>query len=257
MVNRAPIMVLTALAVMGAACVRAQTLQAVGPALAVAAAIAAPTSIDDILEQTTDVEPDEAPPPPPADVGMTSDQLDNRIRGASAAAQSRQGPMDGTWSLQGENGEPLYTFLLVDSARPPATLEGAWRDLKRDEGLSGTGLIADIRRTDTLLQASFYPKGGQETAALNLIQGGDGDWAGQLVQGGVTRPVRLIRSEPLLDVAPLRVAGSGVVSPYRTPASNTRVAPARKKIVKKKTARKKAAAKTASARKTKNKKKKG
>ncbi len=196
----------------------------------------APTSIDDLLDQSTDVEPDQAPPPPPADYGLTSDQLDQRIRGASAAAQVLQGPMDGAWSLQGPEGDALYSFLFVDPNRPAATLEGAWRDHRRGEGMSATGVIANLQRTANLLQASFYPKGGAETATLSLIQNADGGWTGQLVQGGVTTPVRMIRNEPMLNVAPMRVAGAGVVSPYRSVAPARKVV--KKKVVKKRVARK-------------------
>ena len=279
MALRAPLLALTAALVLAAASARAQPapLQSVDapqstapatvlpapapgrlPEVATPAPIAVPpASIDDILDQSTDMEPDQEPPAAPADYGLTSDQLDTRIRGASAAAQVLQGPMDGAWELVTQAGDALYTFLFVDSARPASTLEGAWRDLRRGEGLSGTGLIASLMRTDNLLQASFYPKGGQETAALSLIQDGGGGWTGQLVQGGVTTPVRMIRNEPMLNVAPIRVAGAGVVSPYRTPAANTRAAPARKvvkkkavkKRVAKKPVRKKAAAKKAPARK--------
>ena len=200
-----------------------------------------PASIDDILDQQTDVEPEEAPPPPPAELGLTAEQLDTRIRGASAAAQVLQGPMDGAWSLEGTGGEALYTFQFVDSPGAAASLEGAWRDLRRGEGLGGTGLIANVLRNGGMLQASFYPKGGVETAAVSLIQQGDGGWAGQLTQGGATIPVRMIRSEPMLTHEPIRGAGAGVVSPYRAASAN-QAAPARK-VVKKKAVKKRVAKK--------------
>jgi hypothetical protein len=147
--------------------------------------------------------------------------------GGAAAAQNLQGPMDGAWSLRATaDGTALYTFQFVDPPNPSATLEGAWRDLRRGEGLSGTGLIANVQRSGSLLQASFYPKGGVETASVSLIQQADGNWTGQLTQGGVTTPVRMVRNEPMLNVAPLRNPGLGVVSPYHT--DNTRAAPVRK-----------------------------
>jgi hypothetical protein len=239
------LMLIAALALAGAA--RAQDVRAAPSP----PAAPGPMSIEDILNQSTDLEPSEAPPPPAADVGLTAEQLDLRIRGASAAAQGLQGPMDGTWSLQSDDGAGLYTFLFVDQPGPAATLEGAWRDLRRGEGLSGTGLIANLQRTGGLLQASFYPKGGVETAAISLIQNSDGAWSGQLVQGGITTPVRMIRNEPMLNATPLRYAGAGVVSPYRSPAANTRVAPAPKKkvVAKKRVVKKKVVAKKAPAKK--------
>ncbi len=217
----------------------AQPLQPIGspPAMAPVSAQSTPTSIDDLLDQSTDE--DDAPPQLAAP-GLTSQQLDARILGGAAAAQSLQGPMDGAWSLQATADKvALYTFQFVDSPKPPANLEGAWRDLRRGDGLSSTGLIADVQRSGALLQASFYPKGGIEAASVSLIQQADGNWAGQLTQGGLTTAVQMVRSEPLLNVAPLRNPGSGVVSPYHT--DNTRAAPVRKakgKAVRSKSARK-------------------
>jgi hypothetical protein len=189
-----------------------------------------PASIDDILDQTTDVEPDPGIPqaPEPLNLGLSSETLDTRIRGASAAAQGMQGPMDGAWSLQDESGAPLYSFQFVHAAGPNASLEGAWRDHKRGEGLGGTGLIAAVSRNANILNASFNPKGGAETAMLSLTEMAGGSFTGVLTQGGVATPVRLVRTEPMLNAEPFRTAVAGVVSPYRQPVQAAPPAPARK-----------------------------
>jgi hypothetical protein len=223
-----------------------------------------PTSIDDLLNQGTDLEPQGAAPVAPSDSRLTSEQLDLRIRGASAAAQALQGPMDGAWTLRDDQGTALYTFQFADPANNPSgALEGAWRDLRRADGLGGAGLIASIQRGPGRLQAAFNPRGGpggaSDTASVSLTQGADGSWTGQLNQGGAVQRVRMIRTEPMLNAAPLRTAAGDVVSPYRTPASNTRAAaPAAKakkgpaaKRSKTKGGAKKSASKTAPAKKRK------
>lgn len=198
-----------------------------------------PASIDDILDQTTDVEPDPAAPQPPEplNLGLSSETLDLRIRGASAAAQIMQGPMDGAWSLQDETGAALYSFQFVHTAGPNPSLEGAWRDHRRGEGLGATGLIAAVSRNANLLNASFNPKGGAETAMLSLTEIAGGSFIGQLTQGGVTTPVRLVRTEPMLNAEPFSTAVAGVVSPFRRPVEAAPPAPVRKAPARKAPAR--------------------
>ncbi len=89
--------------------------------------------------------------------------------------------------------------------------------------MPATGLIANVYRSGGALTAAFSPRAGQ-TVSLNLTQRPDGGWSGDLSQGGERRAVRLVRDEPMLDVAPM-FGVAGVVSPYRT--SQSRAAPAR------------------------------
>jgi hypothetical protein len=216
---------------------------------------ASPRTVDDILEQAAEAEADAEPSEEEAETNglpaapipynnlISADDLDRRIRGASAAAQTLQGPLDGRWSLADEAGAPLYTLLFVDNGR--GALEGAWRDVTRGAGLTATGVIDNLSRSGAELVASFYPRPGQPTVSLNLLQLPDGTWTGDLDQGGTRRGVRLLRDEPLLAVAPV-FGASGVVSPYRT--AMTQSAPAR--VVKKKvTAKKKVVKKKAGAKK--------
>ncbi len=228
MTRLAPLLLLTAaLALGGATLATAQPAEDTAPA-------AAPLTLDDILEQAAQAEAgaeepeDEAEtrglPAAPIPYGalLTADDLDRRIRGASAAAQTLQGPLDGRWSVAAQDGAPLYTFLFVDSGRAGASLEGAWRDLTRGAGLTATGVIDDVQRNGGALNASFYPRSGQSRVSLTLAQMSDGNWSGEMVEGADRRTIRMIRDEPILDVPPM-FGIAGVVSPYRT--ATTRPAP--------------------------------
>lgn len=226
-------------------------LSAAAPVRAMAQAAASPLTVEDILERAAQAEADAEPseeeaetrgqPAAPIPYGsyLSSDDLDTRIRGASAAAQTLQGPLDGRWSLAGQDGSRLYAILFVDNGR--GALEGAWRDVTRGEGLSATGVIDDLRRDGPVLNASFLSRSGQ-TVSLNLNQMSDGSWSGDLDQAGQRRVVRLLRDEPLLDAAPI-FGAAGVVSPYRTLARAPAAAPVRRAAPKKATAKKKAAVK--------------
>ncbi len=221
-----------------------------------AAAQSAPLTLDDILEKAAEAEAQAEPSeeeaetnglpaaPIPYNSLMTADDLDRRIRGTSAAAQTLQGPLDGRWSLAADDGAPLYTLLFVDNGR--GALEGAWRDVTRGAGLTATGVIDNLSRDGAALNASFYPRTGQSAVSLNLLQLPDGTWTGDLDQGGARRGVRLLRDEPLLAVAPV-FGAAGVVSPYRTAA--TRPVAARPAVKKKVTAKKKVVKKKAVAKK--------
>ena len=243
----------------------AAPVRAMAQAPADAQGAASPLTVEEILERAAQAEADAEPseeeaetrgqPAAPIPYGsyLSSDDLDTRIRGASAAAQTLQGPLDGRWSLASQDGSRLYAILFVDNGR--GALEGAWRDMTRGEGLSATGVIDNLRRDGPVLNASFHPRSGQ-TVSLNLNQMSDGSWSGDLDQAGQRRSVRLLRDEPLLDAAPI-FGAAGVVSPYRTLARAPAAAPVRraapqKTTVKKKApAKKKAAAKKPAARKKK------
>ena len=222
-------------------------LGAAAPRFALAQAAAPPLTVEDILERAAQdeaaAEPSEddaetrglpSAPIPYTDY-LSADDLDTRIRGASAAAQTLQGPLDGRWSLTGPDGSRLYALLFVDNGR--SALEGAWRDVTRGEGLSATGVIDDLRRDGGALSASFQPRPGQ-AVSIRLNQMSDGSWSGDLDQAGQRRAVRLLRDEPLLDAAPM-FGAAGVVSPYRTVARGPAAAPARRAAAKKKAPAKK------------------
>lgn len=124
--------------------------------------------------------------PPSLPSGLSSQAYDQRLRASSASAQGYQGPLDGGWTLSAADGD-LYVLQLVDKGR--GGLEGAWRDLRKGGGLSGSGFIDDARRSGGDITLRF--DGGQATAVLH--GGVDGRWTGQLTEAGQTRAVSLKR----------------------------------------------------------------
>lgn len=117
---------------------------------------------------------------PDGDVGT-------RISSSAVAAQSLQGPLDGTWALQGARGRTLYVLQIVD----PVTggdLQMAWR-----EGTPGgvLGTVAYVRRQGDVLTFSIDDLG--QTIRVSLRRAAGGVWRGQLHNGRGTMAVRLRR----------------------------------------------------------------
>jgi hypothetical protein len=121
-------------------------------------------------------------PPSVADLAYAS-----RLRASYASAQGFQGPLDGGWTLAGEDGAPLYGLKVVD--RGDGVIEGAWRDLRRTGALAGSGFIEAVRREGGALTLTFGP------AVATFTGGYDGVWSGQLTDGGRARAVTL-RKDP-------------------------------------------------------------
>lgn len=128
------------------------------------------------------------PDGPPSATDLT---YESRIRGSFASAQGMQGPMDGRWVLRGPDGAELYDLMLVDKNN--GVLEGAWRDPRRRGAADASGFVEDIRRTGGQLTARYRIRAGGDTAQLNLIQGSDGAWTGDLTERGERRAVVLRR----------------------------------------------------------------
>ena len=116
---------------------------------------------------------------------------ENRLRASFASAQGMQGPMDGGWTLSTRDGAKLYALLLVDKNQ--ASLEGAWRDLRRPGVAEASGFFSDIQRIGGQLTASFYPGAGRGAAGLSLQAASNGEWTGDLTEGGRRTPVVLRR----------------------------------------------------------------
>ncbi len=116
---------------------------------------------------------------------------ENRLRASFASAQGMQGPMDGGWTLSTREGAKLYALLLVDKNQ--ASLEGAWRDLRRPGVGEASGFFSDIQRIGGQLTASFYPGAGRGAAGLSLQAASNGEWTGDLTEGGRRTPVVLRR----------------------------------------------------------------
>ena len=71
---------------------------------------------------------------PDGDVGA-------RIAGSAVAAQSLQGPLDGTWALTDGKRHTLFVFQLVDPASGDGELQGGRRG-----AVGGALIIAQVRQ---------------------------------------------------------------------------------------------------------------
>ena len=102
------------------------------------------------------------------------------VRGGAAAAQGRQGALDGGWTLVGPAGAELYALQLVDTGEG-ASLEGAWRDL-RAGGTRDIGLIALIAREPGRTVLRFFEPGAPAPTVVTLTPFADGTWRGELAR---------------------------------------------------------------------------
>ena len=142
---------------------------------------------------TYNVAPGLVPPPPRVEAtGVTIENYDRRIesrfgtpdpfyeatvRGGAAVAQSRQGSLDGGWTLSAA-GTDLYAFQLVDKGEG-GSLEGAWRDL-RAPSARDSGFMALIAREPGRTVLRFFETGARAPTVVSLEPVMDGSWRGRL-----------------------------------------------------------------------------
>ena len=110
------------------------------------------------------------------------------IIGGAAAAQSRQGPLDGKWLLADAAGSPLYAFQLVDQGEG-APIEGAWRKV----GAGRRSGFVLIGRDGARAILRFFEEGGSAPVVLTLEPAADGSWRGELARGDRRSPVVMRR----------------------------------------------------------------
>ncbi len=184
-------------------------------------------------------------PDGPPDVAELT--YESRVRGSIAAAQGLQGPLDGSWTLTDTTGAKLYAFQMVDPGASIGQLEGAWRDLRRGEGIGGVGVIADIQR-GAGLTVRFYPRATDDAVVADLTPTAGGGWSGKLTDKGAITDVTLVRDGPA--PAGYAVLGAGGGSGYAPRPYDSRVyAVARKPAAKPVKGKKGKAAKNSGAKK--------
>jgi hypothetical protein len=108
------------------------------------------------------------------------DSTDSHIWSAFNARQSESGPMAGTWVVTSVEGRRLVSFELRDDGADHR-LEGAWRSLTNDIGLTGSGFVSDLYLDGPTLEIN-YARG--RTAAPNVLElrkDTDGSWRGVLL----------------------------------------------------------------------------
>ena len=118
------------------------------------------------------------------------------ILGGAAAAQGRQGPLDGAWELGGENGAALFRFQLVQPAEGEP-VDGAWRSLAPPQGAAGaasttSGFVLAAPEPGRLILRFFEPADAAPVM-VTLRPMTDGTWRGEMVRGGAARPVVMRR----------------------------------------------------------------
>lgn len=113
-----------------------------------------------------------------------------RLRAGYAAAQGRQGEMEGRWLVRSQAG-PLYAFQFIDSGA--GTLDGAWSDPRRPGALTGSGYLRSASRTGGRLVLSLEAPPHRGPVQLQLQSEGPGQWSGTLTEDGVEVAVRMQR----------------------------------------------------------------
>jgi hypothetical protein len=125
--------------------------------------------------------------------GESGNPVDSRVGGSFNAAESLQGPLDGSWTLVGTAGQAIYAFQLVDKPGGEGPLEGVWRDLRRPAVPGDIGFIDGlIRGPGTLLITVNATRGGP-AMTVSLHNDPTGAWVGVMRENGADVPVRLRR----------------------------------------------------------------
>lgn len=120
--------------------------------------------------------------------------IDARIRASAEAAESLQGPLDGSWTLVSAAGQAIFALQIVDRPGGRDPLEGVWRDLRRPAAPGDIGTIDTLARGGDTLSIGFVAKPGQPAVSIELKSGADGRWTGELREAGVSTPVSLRRA---------------------------------------------------------------
>lgn len=127
-------------------------------------------------------------PEPP--LGPAERNYEARLRAGFAAAQGRQGALEGRWLVRSQAG-PLYAFQFIDSGA--GTLDGAWSDPRRPGSLSGSGYLRSASRTGDRLVLGFEAPPHRGPVRLQLRVDPAGQWTGTLTEDGVEVAVRMQR----------------------------------------------------------------
>jgi hypothetical protein len=105
-----------------------------------------------------------------------------------------QGPLDGPWTVLGQDGAPLFSFVFTDSGEEDEPVQGAWRDLRKERGPDSAGVIDAVWREGRGLTLRFREQAGGPEIVLKLEPGAQGRWTGAMDGDGARRPVVMRRS---------------------------------------------------------------
>jgi len=125
--------------------------------------------------------------------GYTPDNvIDARVRASSEAAESYQGPLDGSWTLVDAAGRPIYALQLVDRVGGREPLEGVFRDLRRPPVPGDIGMIDSADRAGASLDLTLRARPADPPVTIHLLNDGGG-WAGEMRDGAAATAVKLRR----------------------------------------------------------------
>jgi len=127
---------------------------------------------------------------PEAPLNAAERTYEARLRAGYAAAQSRQGELEGRWLVRSQAG-PLYAFQFIDSGA--GTLDGAWSDLRRPGALTGSGYLRSASRAGGRLVLSLEAPPRRGPVRLQLRPEAPGQWVGTLTEDGIEVAVRMQR----------------------------------------------------------------
>jgi hypothetical protein len=125
--------------------------------------------------------------------GEPGNPVDARVGSSFNAAESFQGPLDGSWTLVSAAGQPIYALQLVDKPGGHDPLEGVWRDLRRPVTPGDIGFIDSLIRGPDTLSISLNATPGAPAVTITLHTGPDGAWSGSMRENGADAPVKLRR----------------------------------------------------------------
>jgi hypothetical protein len=140
---------------------------------------------------------EDGPPASNAQAGFGETQ----IRTSYQTAEATRGALDGRWRLSLNGGQVLYVFQFSDSGGAPdprATtpmspqVEGAWRDMRRPDGLNASGMFETVRHNGADIVIVF-DEGDPPQPQTLILQPLGGAWAGDLATAGVHTRVTMTR----------------------------------------------------------------
>ena len=120
--------------------------------------------------------------------------IDARVGGSFNAAESYQGPLDGSWTLVSASGQALLAFQLVDRPGGQLPLEGVWRDLRRPAVPGDIGFIDGLARGPGALTITLNASQSSPAVTITLHTDPTGAWTGTMRENGADAPVKLRRN---------------------------------------------------------------
>jgi hypothetical protein len=130
---------------------------------------------------------------PPSWAQAAGNPTDERVGESFNAAQSYQGPLDGSWTLVSDSGRALLAFQLVDRPGGQGPLEGVWRDLRHPVIPGDIGFVDALIRGPGTLSITLNATSASQAVTITLHTDPSGGWAGVMHENGADAPVKLRR----------------------------------------------------------------